>query len=346
VHEYTDHHGKRWAAAVIVAAISVVAAVLAAGPATASTRGGKGTYTLTVTLTGSGSGSVTSDPTGIDCPPTCQAEFPNEDETVTLTAVPDAGSSFVQWTGCDSSTRAPGRAFHTCDVEMFNPRDVTAEFASNGPTMIKPSTAYQRQKAKFDVSWTSVAGTGVKYDVQVQSAPYTTGHFGAFSAAKTGLTSTLFHFTGTPGTSYCFRARSRTSGGSSPYSATKCTTVPLDDRSLTRHGTWTENHLFGYYLNTFLRTKTHGASLTMAGVHGSEVAVEATKCSACGSIRVTWAGASHTFSLVASETHREQLFVLAGPEDPSAGLVTILVTSTNKKVEIDGLGARAPLPGV
>jgi hypothetical protein len=227
---------------------------------------------------------------------------------------------------------------------MFNPRTVTAEFAGGGPTMLKPNTAYQRQRAKFDVSWTPVDGDGVMYDVQVQSAPYTTGQFGAFSAAKSGLTSTLFHFTGTPGKSYCFRARSRTSGGSSPYSARKCTTVPLDDRSLTRHGTWTENHLFGYFLNTFLRTTTHGASVTMAGVHGKEIAVEVTKCAGCGSIRVTWAGETQTFSLVGSPTRREQLVILAGPSDHSAGPVTVAVTSTNKKVEIDGLGARPTAP--
>jgi len=260
--------------------------------------------------------------------------------------MPDAGSSFVQWTGCDSSTRTPGRAFHTCDVEMFNPRDVTAEFAANGPTMVKPNTAYQRQKAKFDVSWTEVDGAGVKYDVQVQSAPSTTGQYGAFSAAKTGLTSTLFHFTGTPGTSYCFRVRSRTSGGSTPYSAVRCTTLPIDDRALTRHGTWAEDHLFGYYLNTFLRTKTHGASVTMAGVHAKEIAVEVTKCPGCGSIKVTWAGETQTFSLVGSPTKREELVILAGPSDHSAGLVTVLVTSSNKKVEVDGLGARPGAPPI
>jgi hypothetical protein len=80
----------------------------------------------------------------------------------------------------------------------------------------------------------------------------------------------------------------------------------------------------------------------MAGVHGDEIAVEATKCPACGSIRVTWAGHTHAFSLVGPQTQREQLFVLS--PGPSSGLVTVTATSTNKKVEIDGLGVGIQLP--
>jgi hypothetical protein len=329
---------------VIAALATLLAAdvVVAEGAGAAPSRGTGDT--LSVTLTGSGTGHVTSDPAGIDCPSTCSHTF-GADDNVTLTATPDAGSAFVQWTGCDSTSIRRG-AIPTCQVEMFNPRDVSAEFAADGPTMLKPSAEYQRQKAKFDVSWTSVPGTGITYDVQVQHATYTTGTFGSFSMIKTGQTGTLFHFTGTPGTSYCFRARSHDAGGTSPYSKTACTTVPLDDRALTLHGAWTQNHLFGYFLNTFLRTKTHGASLTMAGVHGQEVAVEVTKCASCGSIRVAWAGQTHAFSLVGSTTQREQLVILPGPSSTSSGPVTITVTSTNKKVEVDALGVGEPPPGV
>jgi len=56
-------------------------------------------YTLNVqTNGGTGTGSVTSSPGGIDCESDCTEDY-NEDTVVTLTAVADSGSTFVQWNG-------------------------------------------------------------------------------------------------------------------------------------------------------------------------------------------------------------------------------------------------------
>lgn len=55
--------------------------------------------TLTVTLAGTGSGTVTSIPSGINCPSaTCSADF-SQESNVTLTAVPASGSAPVIWSG-------------------------------------------------------------------------------------------------------------------------------------------------------------------------------------------------------------------------------------------------------
>jgi hypothetical protein len=51
---------------------------------------------------GSGDGSVTSEPPGIDCPGTCAATFP-ENQEVQLTATPDAESGFKFWGGISSA---------------------------------------------------------------------------------------------------------------------------------------------------------------------------------------------------------------------------------------------------
>lgn len=56
-------------------------------------------YTLTVTTDGTGTGTVTSEPAGIDCPGVCGALLGG---TIVLTAVPNQGSKFTGWTGCDS----------------------------------------------------------------------------------------------------------------------------------------------------------------------------------------------------------------------------------------------------
>jgi hypothetical protein len=56
-------------------------------------------FTLNVTKEGTGDGTVVSNPAGIECDPTCSADF--NTGTVTLTASPDSESLFVSWKGCD-----------------------------------------------------------------------------------------------------------------------------------------------------------------------------------------------------------------------------------------------------
>jgi hypothetical protein len=60
---------------------------------------------VTVLLTGGGAGRVTSSPAGIDCPDACSL-FVLKGSAVTLTAVPDAFSSFSDWSGagCAATT--------------------------------------------------------------------------------------------------------------------------------------------------------------------------------------------------------------------------------------------------
>lgn len=64
------------------------------------------THRLHVSISGDGTGSVTSDPAGITCPGTCDADFP-EGAVVTLTASPDADSVLTQWTTCAGSGSCP-----------------------------------------------------------------------------------------------------------------------------------------------------------------------------------------------------------------------------------------------
>lgn len=81
------------------------------------------THTLTVILDGDGSGEVVSSPPGIDCGTDCSEAYP-EGEQVTLTATPDAGSSFAGWSGGGCGTANP------CTVSMTQLQTVTASFAT------------------------------------------------------------------------------------------------------------------------------------------------------------------------------------------------------------------------
>ena len=98
---------------------------------------------------GGGSGTVTSDPAGINCGTKCSALYDINKE-VTLTATPDAGSTFKEWSGACSGTDPK------CKVTMDADKAVTATFtitvsAPTGFTATADgSTVY--------LSWDAVSG--------------------------------------------------------------------------------------------------------------------------------------------------------------------------------------------
>jgi Ca2+-binding RTX toxin-like protein len=76
---------------------------------------------LTVSKNGTGGGTVTSSPAGIDCGATCSHAF-TSGTMVTLTATPDATSTFAGWSGAGCSGTGQ------CVVTMDQARSVTATF--------------------------------------------------------------------------------------------------------------------------------------------------------------------------------------------------------------------------
>jgi hypothetical protein len=99
-----------------VALVFALAAALLPGAALAGTP-----QTLTVTKVGTGHGSVVSDvQPGIDCGATCTYDFAPS-TVVTLTATPNAASTFIEWRGDCTGTG-------TCQVTMDAPHDVRAVF--------------------------------------------------------------------------------------------------------------------------------------------------------------------------------------------------------------------------
>jgi hypothetical protein len=80
-----------------------------------------GPFTLTITKSGDGTGTVTSDVGGINCGVVCQANFAYG-TTVVLTAAPDEGSIFKEWSGDASGDLV------NATVIMNNNKLVNAEF--------------------------------------------------------------------------------------------------------------------------------------------------------------------------------------------------------------------------
>jgi hypothetical protein len=81
---------------------------------------------LTVGLNGNGSGTVTSSPSGINCPGDCSESFAAGTQ-VTLTAAAAPGSSFAGWSGACSGTG-------TCTLSTSGTQAVSARFVLPGST--------------------------------------------------------------------------------------------------------------------------------------------------------------------------------------------------------------------
>lgn len=107
--------------------------------------------TLTVSLSGTGAGTVTGP--GISCPGACSSSYPNG-TSVTLTAIPSAGSTFAGWSGGGCSGTGG------CQVPMSSNQNVTATFnlpagpTASGQLAISPTPVYSNLTAACGgVAW-------------------------------------------------------------------------------------------------------------------------------------------------------------------------------------------------
>ena len=93
---------------------------------------GDQTFTLNVVKNGSSGGLVTSVPSGIVCGTGCQSSFPSN-TTVVLTASPEAGATFLGWSGGGCSGTG------TCTVALNSSVTVTGTFEVGMPNNTAPT---------------------------------------------------------------------------------------------------------------------------------------------------------------------------------------------------------------
>ena len=93
------------------------------------------TRPLTVARSGSGSGTITSTPAGIDCGTDCAQDY-DYGTNVTLTATPDASSSFTGWSGdadcSDGSVTMTSAKSCTATFELLPPDTYSLTVAKTG----------------------------------------------------------------------------------------------------------------------------------------------------------------------------------------------------------------------
>lgn len=210
-----------------------------------------------------------------------------------------------------------------------------APAASIGP--LKPI----QRAASFRVTWSAAeAGVDERFDVQYRRSKPNGTFPTTWTSWRTGssATSSTIDASSGLGKTYCFRVR--ISGGG-PWSPPACTAVPLDDRALTRTGTWTLGTAAasaGYYRNTYLRTTTRNAAVSKSIV-GRRLWLVATTGPNYGTVKVYLGDELIARRSLSSATVvKRKTLLVATFASPRSGTLRVVVTTNGKRVEIDGLG--------
>jgi len=179
------------------------------------------------------------------------------------------------------------------------------------------------------------------YEVRYRRAAWN-GGFGPFVTWKADTTATSGTLTAWAGYTYCVSVHARDTAGVRSFSTPEtCTAVPLDDRSLSRSSGWSAGTGDAYYRSTYVRSSTYGAKLTRTGVVAKRIALLATTCPTCGTVKVYWGSTLlKTISLHSDATVTGKLISVASFSGARTGTLAIKVSSSGKKVIIDGVAIR------
>ena len=215
--------------------------------------------------------------------------------------------------------------------------DATTPFGARVVGVPRYSTSLTRT-----VAWlASDSGTGVAaFDVRRRSALYTASTYGSWSMFKSNTSLPYGSFTGSAGRTYCFESRGHDfADNTGVYSPPKCVEFPVNDRTLTRHGSWTQGTGTAFYDGTYVSSTSSSAYLTL-GVHFRHLAVVVTTCSGCGTIKM-YLGSTllKTINLAASSTRHKVVIDVSSSLTVKTGTLKIKQSSAAKTVTIEGVGA-------
>lgn len=194
----------------------------------------------------------------------------------------------------------------------------------------------------FDSTAFGVTSDGAdSYDVRYRVATATTAFGGyAYPTAWQVTASHSLSLALAPGRTYCGSARARDARANlSAWSAERCTTTPVDDRSLAATSRWSRVTASGYYRSTYTQSTTNRQYLKTT-VRAKRLSLVATTCARCGSVGIYVNGSLlATKSLYASSTHTRQVIALPTFSLRTATVVIKVTSPTGKVVQVDGLAA-------
>jgi hypothetical protein len=197
---------------------------------------------------------------------------------------------------------------------------------------------------RASVTYSATDADGIaSYDVRYQRARFDRGFESWVRPDTWQATKATSRSIAVPrGYEYCFSVRARDMlGNTSAWSPSRCTSRPLDDPSLKASAGWTRATGTSFLDGTISRTTTRGAELTRAEVRAKRIWLVATRCATCGSVDV-FVGSTRVgrVDLSADTTRRQQVIALPASTSVRSGKLTIRVTSSGKRVEIDGIAFR------
>jgi dipeptidyl aminopeptidase/acylaminoacyl peptidase len=178
------------------------------------------------------------------------------------------------------------------------------------------------------------------YDVRYRTAS-SSGAFGNYVYPKTGTTGRSYVLALAGGYEYCVSVRARDRvGNTSAWTAERCFSRPLDDRSLSAGTGWVRGTAAGLYYSTATSSTRYDASLTRT-IKMKRGYLLATKCSTCGVVAV-YLGTRYltTINLYAATTQRQVLIGIPAQTSAISGTLRIATRSTGKLVQIDGFANR------
>jgi hypothetical protein len=255
------------------------------------------------------------------------------------------------WAPCTAAWRLTGLTAgqHTGAARVTDPSGQVSELAqrtwsvdTQAPTVALGALPSVVTSTALRLAWTGkdVGGSGLgSVEVRYRSAPLN-ATFGALSyptswrALKgTSLTTTL-----SAGRQYCFSARAHdTAGNTSAWGGERCTTVTLDDRSLTASSGWTRGVSSAYAYGTYSRASASGLSLIRPSVQARRLAIVVTTCPTCGTVDVDHAGVRlGRVSLYSATTSYRQIRWLPLQSVTRTGSVVVRTTLSKTSV-LDGI---------
>ncbi|NUR97893.1 MAG: choice-of-anchor D domain-containing protein [Kribbellaceae bacterium] len=176
------------------------------------------------------------------------------------------------------------------------------------------------------------------YDVRYRRAT-SAGAYSAYVQPWTGITATSVDVAVAAGYEYCFSVRAKDKlGNVGDWSAERCFSRPLDDRSLSMATTgWARGSSSKFYYGTDTQTTASGKALTRT-VQGKRFFLIATRCPSCGTVAV-YAGNKllTTLNLAYPTTHYQVVLGLPVQSTLFSGTLTVRTVSTGRLVQIDGL---------
>jgi uncharacterized repeat protein (TIGR01451 family) len=318
--------------------------------------GNLGLQSATVTTTG-----LTASPPG--APSGVAVSALNGGARVTWAApANDGGAPLTGYT----ATASPGgasctvaAATRTCDIPGLSngvTYSVTVTAASNGgispassassvtpegtpPTASLGAVALTTLATSVPVRWSGADASGIaSYNVQVRTATYA-GALGTWTSPlalqKTKATSA--NIAVAAGSTVCVRVQSRDAADNySAWTAQRCSTRALDDRSLVAGKGWKRVLGSAFYLKTATSSSTLGATLTRTSARFTRIGVVASTCASCGIVGI-YLGKTLLGKLnLAGKSVNRRVFLLAAVK-ARTGTVTLRVLSKGKLVKIDGL---------